>query len=202
MFLTSAWKQQKMVSNMRRGSPVNSSTRDSLNYLEAKFTTNMYKMDMLLEFTLNKFWSCCKIEKELVSLVNRTRPSHANSHLRPFPTLSYILTKKSFFHIHSPLKKFVLPLKSLEIFNFCFTFRWRRERTSGANFVRGFKMGSTGYSLWKRLLSTLIFHRTFGVWVVIISLRSFGFHLFQISVMFIFIRPRIIFRSLHFFLQT
>ena len=89
---------------------------------------------MHLEFTLNKFWSCCKIEKELVSLVNRTKPSYANSHLRPFPTLSYILTKKSFFHIHFPLKKFVLLLNSLEIFNSCFIFRWRRERTSGAKY--------------------------------------------------------------------
>jgi hypothetical protein len=44
------------------------------------------------------------------------------------------LTKKSFFYIHSPLKKFVLLPQLLKIFNFCLTFRWRRERTTNELF--------------------------------------------------------------------
>jgi hypothetical protein len=66
-----------------------------------------------------------------------------------------ILTKKSFFYIHSPLKKFVLLLQLLKIFNFCLTFRWRRERTTNEHFRgRNFSPAAAKYVSGKRALDT------------------------------------------------
>jgi hypothetical protein len=71
------------------------------------------------------------------------------------PPLAKILTKKSFFYIHSPLKKFVLLLQLLKIFNFCLTFRWRRERTTNELFRwRNFSPAAAKYVSGKRALCT------------------------------------------------
>jgi hypothetical protein len=65
------------------------------------------------------------------------------------------LTKKSFFYIHLPLKKFVLLLQLLKIFNFCLTFRWRRERTTNELFRwRNFSPAAAKYVSGKRALGT------------------------------------------------
>ena len=67
------------------------------------------------------------------------------------PPLAKNFDKEIIFYIHSPLKKFVLLLQLLKIFNFCLTFRWRRERTTNELFRwRNFSPAAARYVSGKR----------------------------------------------------